>query len=160
MQANRYPEEIRVLAPKNPVFNSRNNLIGIIVLLIVALAGVFVVGTVASKSATKHDSGVMACQKMADSAKSGDTANDSNTPMTADQFAKAKEPWEKSGFADLRMAGVQVVTTIYAIDQASSTSEDDEDLADVMGQMVALQTRWAALQQACGAHGVQIPDIN
>jgi hypothetical protein len=124
--------------------------------IIAILLGVVVVIALRA-SQTSVDSGVSACKSMSSSVKSGDTSDDSNTPMTEASYKKARKVWEQSKFAELRTAGTTIVDDIYKLDQQSSG--DDATLGDAMTTLIVLRTDWASLQAACGKHGVVLPGL-
>lgn len=116
-------------------------------------------GVAVSRWEEEADSGVVACQAMADNLMSGDTRDDVNTPMTEAMLNKAKEPWKHSQYAELRVAGINVVTTIYELDIASSKSDADTDVMAIMSILRTLRDQWTALQIVCAQHKVHIPDL-
>lgn len=134
-----------------------SNVIAAIVLamIVTILAGVITVIMVRWHHAT-NDSGVAACRAITQSVKSGDTKDDSNTPMSEASYKHARAAWEHSKYADLRTAGTAIVDTIYKLDTQSST---DDSLGDAMTTLIVLRTNWGVLQNACGNHGVIVPNL-
>lgn len=127
-------------------------LVGLVALLISAISGT------GPASAVTADSGVAACKAMANNmTKSKDT---SNTKMTKAKYNEARKPFEKSRHSDIKVAGTNLLATIYKADQMP---QDDTDLGkqfgDAMVLMSAVQTNWSALQVACGNHGVTVPAL-
>jgi hypothetical protein len=96
------------------------------------------------------DSGVSACKKMVENMDDGRADNAKWTE--ADYFA-ARAPFESSKHADLRVAGTNLVDTIWKSEQ----TVDDESLGGALGLMSTLQTQMSQLQIACGNHGVAVP---
>lgn len=100
------------------------------------------------------DSGVTACQQMAENAKQ--PSSGSNTPMTEELYRQKRKPFEDSQYADISVAGTNLVDTVY---QAQKTSADDTNLGDAFALLSTIQTNWAALQVACKNHGVELPAL-
>lgn len=116
-------------------------------------------GVAVNKWEEEADPGVVACQGMADNLNSGDTKDDVSTPMTEASYIKAKKIWQHSKYAELRVVGVNVVTTIFQLDVASSKSTDDTDVGEVMRLLRTLRDQWVALQNVCAQHRVDIPAL-
>ena len=127
--------------------------------LVLFSALILFAGVAVTKWEEQNDSGVVACQAMADNVISGDTRDDVNTPMTEAMLNKAKGPWKHSQYAELRIAGINVVTTIYELDIASSKSDADTDVMAIMSILRTLRDQWTALQIVCAQHKVDIPDL-
>jgi hypothetical protein len=99
------------------------------------------------------DSGVSACQKMADNVGKN---NGDNKPMTEGDYRIAKFPFENSKYADIKVAGVNMVDTIYNLEKQS---QGDEDLGGSMVTLTMVTTQWGLLQTACANHGVTVPSL-
>lgn len=104
----------------------------------------------------KSDSGVTACQGIADKAAhpTPKASSTKNNPMTEDQYKKNLEPYENSKYADIKVAGINVINTVY--DMSRDTGAD---YSTNMANLYTLRDHWAALQRACSNHGVTIPGI-
>jgi hypothetical protein len=100
------------------------------------------------------DSGVMACQTLAKNAK--DNKPGSDKAMTEADYKKTRAPFEKSSFIDIRVAGTNVVDTVYKADREN---QKNGDIGHAIVLMNTLQNQWGALQVACGHHGVVVPQL-
>jgi hypothetical protein len=104
-----------------------------------------------NQSPSAKDSGVTACQQMA----STKTATkSSNAPMTVEQRDQKKAVFQNSHYADLQVAGANVVDTVYAMDNAA-----DDSIAASYEFMTKIEAQWGNLQVACLNHGVRIPGL-
>jgi hypothetical protein len=128
-------------------------LLGILTLLVIG--GLLILSAVDSegKASVAKDSGVSACEKMAESVGKND-GNDE--PWTEADYHAARMPFESSKHADLKVAGQNVVDAVYELEKSST---DDENLAGALIAFNTVQTRWAGLQTACAAHGVDLPAL-
>ena len=114
--------------------------IALIIGLVVG-AIIFVASMAAGTTALK-DSGITACQNLADN--TGKPAAEKK-PVTSKDF-------ETSGYTDLKVAGTDFVATV-------KSNTDDEDLAGALGAVSKLHTQYAILQTACANHGVNLPPL-
>jgi hypothetical protein len=137
-------------------------LVGLALGLTVIFGGISIMKSVshdAKTVAAATDSGVQACSNMVKNANKPDSG--SSSAMTQADFDKAVKPFKESRYADIKTAGVNLVTTIYNMDKASQTDTDDSaDLSGAMGGLMQVTTYYAQLQTACSAHGVDIPPLN
>lgn len=101
------------------------------------------------------DSGVAACEQMANNAKAPKSSGPISK-MTEAQHQEKRAPFANSQYADIKVAGTNVVDTIYKADQMG----DDTDLGTIMMTATQLQAQWAQLQIACSSHGVELPNLN
>lgn len=124
-------------------------------LALASVVALFVVGIGVMSFAGEvgKDPGVSACQEMKANAESGKKS--SGAKMTETQYKAKRAPFEKSSYNDLKTAGTNLVDTVYQMDQKG----DDADLAETMVMLTALQSQYTALQTACGAHGVSLPNL-
>lgn len=102
----------------------------------------------------KEDSGVTACKTLAKNVQ--DKKSGSDNPMTKAQYEKARTPFENSSYSDIRVAGTNVISTVY---KADSKKIQDGDIGHAIALMNVLETQWGALQTACGNHGVTVPAL-
>jgi hypothetical protein len=105
------------------------------------------------KSETTTDSGVSACKTMADNMAKKQTA--SSKKMTEASYKKIRAPFENSKYADIKVAGMNIVDTIYQAD----TQPDPDNIGGAMILMGTLQGQWGQLQTACMNHGVTVPAL-
>lgn len=127
--------------------------IALVVALVMVLAGLGIYKVLHSYSASS-DSGVAACKTMAENAKK--PKSDNNKTWTEDDYHKARKPFEDSRYTDIKVAGTNLVDTIYAMDKKS---KDDTDLGGAMAMLTTINQQWSALQVACGNSGVELPGL-
>jgi hypothetical protein len=123
------------------------SLLGVFIML-----AAFAVGFASIYHPAKSDSGVSACQKIAVDKK--DVVNTPDDNMTAAQRDEKKAPFVKSHYADIRVAGANVIDTVYKMD-----NDIDVDLAQSYADMTKISAQWGNLQAACSSHGVDIPGL-
>lgn len=100
------------------------------------------------------DSGVAACEQMA--ANVNDNAKPvSNVKMTEVQYQEKLAPFQNSKYSDIKVAGTNIMETVYQADQ----QRDSLDFGGALALQATLQTQWTQLQVACGTHGVTIPSL-
>jgi hypothetical protein len=99
----------------------------------------------------KTDSGVEACQTLADNMAKQKSSDDK--PMTEADYKRIRKPFENSKHADIKVAGTNVVDTVYKADTKS------KDLGSAMVLLNKLQTQWGQLQVACSKEGVDVPQL-
>lgn len=127
----------------------------IITALVIVL--IFIIGGALyfhSKGVFGKDSGVAACEQMAVNAKDG-KKSDKKTLMTEAQYKEKRAPFENSKYADIKVAGTNLVETIYKADHAQL----DDTLGSSIVLLTTVQTQYGALQTACAAHGVDLPSL-
>lgn len=100
---------------------------------------------------TAQDSGVLACQEMAENVERQKTQA-STSKMTSSQYKKARQKFEKSEHLDIRQAGTRLVDTVV---KAESTSEND--LGGNLQAIVDLGSHLGDLRVACANHGIYVP---
>ena len=100
------------------------------------------------------DSGVGACRQIAENAAKGTDDTNSDAKMTKKELAEKESPFKMSKYTDLKVAGVNVMETVYAMDQLS-----EDDIGPALADLTQLEAQWTALQTACGAHDVTIPSL-
>lgn len=101
----------------------------------------------------QQDSGITACQEIKANAESGKKS--SGAKMTEEQYKAKRAPFENSEFADLKVAGTNLVDSIYQMDQ----KKDDGNLTNALVTLHTIQNQYAALQTACANHGVDLPNL-
>lgn len=131
--------------------------VGVILMFIAGVAGIVI--TLNDKAtAAKTDSGVRACEQMADRINAGQKA--SGGEMTEQSYVKTLEPYEASNHEDLKLAGVNFVNAVWDAQQALKTIEQDENqLATSMGIITKINATYANLQIACSRHGVALASL-
>lgn len=107
-----------------------------------------------SKFSSK-DSGISACEKMAENANKKDVKGGDKT-WGEPEYQAAMLPFENSQHADIKVAGTNMVTTIYNLEKQSN---NDEDLGGALVTLSTIQTQWGQLQTACANHGVTVPPL-
>lgn len=135
---------------------------GIVVFLLVGTALV-VFGKPANSTApvatTEHgmqsatqpaDPGITTCQEMAARA---------NTPGPKPKlsFADVRAKFQSSQDEGIRNAGIKLVETLEKAD--AIVKDDKSTSADNLGAIMAMKVAWMDLQEACGKHGVTVPDL-
>jgi hypothetical protein len=95
------------------------------------------------------DSGITTCQEMA-------TRANTPGPKPKLSFADVRAKFEASQDVDIRTAGTKLVDTLEKIDKQLS---GDTTGAENVGAVLAMRVAWLDLQEACGKHGVTIPDL-
>jgi hypothetical protein len=130
--------------------------------IIAALCGAVLfggIGVLAVHAATP-DSGVAACKTMASNMKKTDNIK-SDGPMTASKYHQIRKPFEKSKHSDVRVAGTNIVDTIYngSKDLQTDSGDPGKSLGKAFALMGTLQAQWGQLQTACGNHGVTVPAL-
>ena len=136
----------------------RNLTVGLLLaLLFVGLfwGAIFLLNALDDSKFSNKDSGISACEKMAENV-GQPTKKDDGKPMTNDELQVAIMPFEASKYADIKVAGTNLVTTIYNVENAP---QDDESLGGAMALLSTLQTQWGQLQTACVNHGVTLPPL-
>jgi hypothetical protein len=132
--------------------NRRILIVGIVLALIIAT--IFFVPAVFGSDKSSVDSGIAACQtiqsNMDERAKKGDGK------MSEVEYERTRAPFNSSKHTDIRDAGIGLVDTLY---QLSKMDVDSMDLAEAMGMLITVKTKWTGLQVACGNHGVSLPSL-
>ena len=109
--------------------------------------------------AAHTDSGVIGCQKISDSAKNSKSdSSDSDSETTVAEYEKAKQPFLDSRYADVKVAGTNLLNGMEAMEKAAN-SDDDSDFGAALIGLGELHTNWTALQVACANHGVTLPSL-
>lgn len=108
-----------------------------------------------TNQSTSMDTGIAACKTIADNSKL-EKKQESDVPMTKEDYDQVRRPFERSAYADIKVAGLNFVDTVYKADQAST---EEGDLGEIMLLMTTLQSQYAALQVACGTHGITLPPL-
>jgi hypothetical protein len=125
-----------------------------ICLVVVTVTVTWVMYTVNPKDNTT-DSGVQACQAIADkAAHPSPAASKKSGAMSDDSYKKNRAVYENSKYADLKAAGTAVIDVVYGMSKDTGT-----DYSSSMANLYALKDHWASLQRACANHGVQIPSL-
>jgi hypothetical protein len=124
------------------------NIIAMSIILVIAIAA----GALFFMSDSSTDSGITACQEMKKNAESG---KKSSGKMTDAQRKEKREPFENSQYPDIRVAGTNLVDSVYEMDQ----KKDSDNLGDALATLTTIRTQYAALQTACSAHGVDLPNL-
>lgn len=136
----------------------KRNLAGGAVLLAIFLvmmgALVFLTDSFGSEVISK-DSGVSACEKMAENVGKKNVKGGTD-PWGEPEYQAAMLPFESSKHADIKVAGTNMVTTIYNLEKQSN---NDEDLGGALVTLSTIQTQWGQLQTACANHGVTVPPL-
>lgn len=130
--------------------------IGAVAIMLIGLGTIVAVLIIGPHGGT--DSGVKACQTMAENAKHPKASN--NEHMTESSYHESRVRFENSSYADIKVAGQNLVDTIYKADKASQAPSDDEDLGGTFALLSTLQNNWAALQVACANHDVDLPALS
>ena len=100
------------------------------------------------------DSGIAGCKAIASMQQNNDKSNN-NDAWTEKEYKGFRKPFEQSKYKDVKTAGTLLVDTLY---QASKLKDDD--FGGALAMLGALQTQWIGFQNACGAHGVKIQDLD
>lgn len=124
----------------------------------VAVFGIFSVFNAVLWSSVQKDSGIAACEDMAKRASDSASGEKTTETMTEAQYKDARAPFENSKYPELKIAGMNMVDTIK--DASDTLNKNDADLATAMLVLTNLKTDWAALQTACAAHGVTLPQLD
>lgn len=125
------------------------------ILLAVITTGAFLILSALDKSgAVATDSGVSACKAMADTVGKN---SDSQEKWGEPEYQAARMPFESSKHADLKVAGTNLIDTVYKV---QNQNLDDADFGEAMVTLQTLQTQWAALQTACANHGQTLPALS
>jgi hypothetical protein len=112
----------------------------------------FTVFVPVAKSIAK-DSGVSACETMQKNVE--DNVKSTSGKMTLEQRDKARKPFQDSRYPDLRVAGTNLVDSLYDVDQKI----DSADLGQTMAMAALIRSDFTTLQTACSAHGVNVPAL-
>lgn len=137
--------------------NKRNILI-LVGIFLILVAGVLIplsmkTASDASTIIQGTDSGVAACKQIAVNMKSTvSTPDDKMTPAVRDS---KKSPFVHSRYADLKVAGSNVIDTVYRMDNSADTNSLGGGLAD----LTLVVNAWSSLQVACANHGADIPAL-
>lgn len=131
--------------------NRMVNIIAMSIVLVVLIAG----GALFFMNDSSTDSGITACQEMKKNAESGKKSTSSGK-MTDAQRKEKRAPFENSQYADIRVAGTNLVDSLYQMDQ----KKDADNLGDALVTLTTIRTQYAALQTACSAHGVELPNLH
>lgn len=123
---------------------------GIVGLLFLAVFMILVFDNGSSNT----DSGITACRDMAkrSSDSSKDTPKYSGTRvMTDTDYREVREPFEKSKYEDIRVAGTSFVDTTFNLNKAVN---GDGQTLSLLELTALIRANWAELQAACKNHGV------
>jgi hypothetical protein len=96
------------------------------------------------------DSGVVTCQEMADRA-------NTTGPKPKLSYADVKAKFAASTDVEIRNAGMTLIDTMQKVE--ATVDNDDATPAESMGAILALRLAWTELQDACGKHGVTVPNL-
>jgi len=157
--AARYPLPTTSL-PTDPRKIRNAHIIAFITIVVGIIVGVGVIFWDSKGSAPTtgngftFDSGVGACRQIAENAAKGTDDTNSDAKMTKKELAEKESPFKMSKYTDLKVAGVNVMETVYAMDQLS-----EDDIGPALADLTQLEAQWTALQTACGAHDVTIPSL-
>jgi hypothetical protein len=126
-----------------------------ILLIIAAIGATGIVTGVAIAVSPNHfvkqDSGITACKMISENMAKKESSND---PLeTEADYNRIIKPFEQSSHADIKVAGMNLVNTIYKADTKT------KDLGSAMVLMNTIQNQWSALQVACGKQGVDVPQL-
>lgn len=134
----------------------RNRMLLMIVGALLAINGV--VGLVLTGIAKTDDPGIAACSDMAE--RVGHPSKNENKTMTEEEWIRIRQPFEKSSYADISVAGTNLVDAVYKADQLMANKKDeDADLGESLAILSVIQTNYANLQTACKNHGVDLPGL-
>lgn len=125
------------------------------VAVMVIVGGIAVLSWIGNDGSFK-DSGIVACEKMADRAANPKKSTGAKKDMTSEEHAELRRPFENSDKADIRVAGTNLVDTMYTL---TSSEIDKQDLGGSMVTITTLHSQWNALRTACGNHGVNLPPL-
>lgn len=130
---------------------NKKQTIALLVLAILGLAGILAAAAIAFTPGhfTAKDTGVTACKTMADNMAKKKT---NTKKMTEASYRKARAPFENSKFADIKVAGQNILDTVYQAD----TQPDPDNIGGAMILLGSLQAQWGQLQTACANHGVTV----
>lgn len=133
----------------------RNIAGGLVLLAIFAVmfGGVVLLSKAFGSDSVSTDSGVSACKKMAENVGKNDGENE---VWGEAEYQAARMPFESSKHADIKVAGSNIVDTIW---QMEKQSRSEQDLGGALVTLTTVQTQWAALQTACANHGVTVPPL-
>lgn len=130
----------------------------IVLVLLVGVTAAFCLMQFDSKGV---DSGVAACQGIADKALNpqsptpkSSASKSTSTPMSEDSYRKNRAVYENSRYSDLKVAGTAVIDIVY--DMSNGTGKD---VSSNLANYNTLKDNWAALQRACANHDVKIPSL-
>lgn len=102
------------------------------------------------------DSGVEACKDAASTITTNHKLG-KYAPQTDADLAAAVKPWSDSKYSDLQTAGTNATNAILVTNK--TVNDDNASFGDAMAANIRANAAWAALQEACGKHGVQLPRI-
>lgn len=100
----------------------------------------------------KKDSGVTACKTLSDNMAK---KSSSDKPMTEADYHRIRAPFENSSHADIKVAGMNIVDTVYQ----AQTLKDPNNIGAALILMNSLQGQWSQLQVACNKQGVDLPQL-
>jgi hypothetical protein len=135
----------------------RNIAGGAIILAVIAailFPALYFSGALANTPIAK-DSGVSACEKMAENAGKKNVKGGGGK-WGEPEYRAARMPFESSEHADIKVAGGNMVDTIYNLEKQG---DNEDDLGGALVTLSTIQTQWAALQTACANHGVDVPAL-
>lgn len=133
----------------------KRNIAGGLVLLFIfgiMFGGVILISKAFGSASGSTDSGVAACKRMAENV----GKSNKNETWGEPEYHAARMPFESSSHADIKVAGTNIVDTIW---QMEKQSKDEENLGGALVTLTTVQTQWAALQTACANHGVTVPPL-
>lgn len=148
-----------------PKRNTKRNLLAaacvIVIGAILAVIALFFMSDSSSASPGVRlvpvDSGISECKQIAKNATSNKN-EDTSKAMTKTDLASKTAPFTQSKYSDIRLAGTAMVATLYKIDNQGDDATID--LGTSMVTLTTLEVKYAALQSACAAHGVSLPDLD
>lgn len=128
------------------------------VLLLIAAIGATGIATgvaiaVSPSNFVKEDSGVTACKTI--SKNMVEKKSSDSKPMTEADYNRIREPFENSKYTDIKVAGTNIVDTVYQAD----TQPDPNNIGGAIILMGTLQGQWGQLQVACSKRGVDVPQL-
>lgn len=143
-----YPLQYDAPQPKR-----NRKLIAILTGLALVIGAVAIIG-VMNFTKDSTDSGLKACSDMAERVQHPGSSDKSGSKMTEQQYKDIRRPFEQSKYADIKVAGQNLVDTVYKADQIDM---DSADYNEAMGVLTQVRQNWTTLQVACQSHGVELP---
>lgn len=112
------------------------------VLGVMIAAAIVLAAFAAGANSPSKDSGVSACQTLADN---------TSKPAAEKKLVGLKD-FQESKIAELKVAGVDFVTTV-------KSNKESDGLGGAVADLTKLHTQYAALQVACAKQGVNLPPL-
>lgn len=156
---NMNPGSVRI----NRNHTKRNIILIVVFALIAGLAGFgiysWVTGSsdnIKAQAQVTTDSGVQACQTMANSI-NANHALGANAPHSDAELTTALKPFNSSQYSDLKTAGTNALTAILAVNKA--VADENASFGDTLALFSKAQVQWGVLQVSCGNHGATLPPL-